>query len=72
MTFQEENFLKIVIPVSDSEELHQYQKAIINLLSKVKICECNAEERDDVRSLYMLLTHLEENNGNFEKRKISS
>lgn len=53
--------LKIIIPISDSEELFRYQRGLINLLSKVEIGDCNPEVRDDVKSVYRLLSHLVDN-----------
>ena len=53
-----DNCLKIIINLSDSEELHRYQKSMINLLSKIDISDCNPEVREDVKSLYRLLSHL--------------
>lgn len=50
--------LKIVINLADSDELHRYQRSMINLLSKIDITDCNPEVREDVKSLYRLLSHL--------------
>lgn len=54
----QQNSKCIAIPFSDPEELRQYQRGIINLLSKVEIDDCNAGVRDDIKSLYKLLSFL--------------
>lgn len=51
--------LQITIPISDVGELNQYRESIIKLLSLVEISDCNAETRQEVKSLYKLLSHFE-------------
>jgi len=59
MTESAENTrLMVVIPISGSKELRQYQQAVINLLSRIEVNDCNSELREDIKSLYKLLAHL--------------
>lgn len=53
-----DNSLVITIPVSGLEELGQYQRAIINQLSKIEIGDCNPQVKEDVKALFKLLSHL--------------
>jgi hypothetical protein len=50
--------LKISIPISGLDELQQYRKSIIKLLSKIEINDCNEDIKEDVKVMYKLLSHL--------------
>lgn len=55
-----DNQLKITITVNDSKELQNFQRGIINLLSKVEIDDCNPKAKEEIKSLYKLLMLLNE------------
>lgn len=53
-----DNSFKIIIPVAGVDELRQYQKALINVLAKIEIAECTPAVKEDVKSLFKLLSYL--------------
>lgn len=53
-----ENQLKIIIPKAGIEELYRYQKGLLNTLGKIEIENCNADFKEDLKSVYELLSHL--------------
>lgn len=56
---QKENQLKITIPLSGFQELYDYKNAILRLLKKIEIDDCNPELVNNLKSVYKLLMHLE-------------
>ena len=53
-----ENQLKIILPDSGMEELYRYQKGLLNMLSKIEIENCSPDFKEDLKSVYKLLSHL--------------
>lgn len=41
------------------DELLEYQHALLNLLSKVAVGYCENEQKEDVKSVYKLLNHIQ-------------
>ena len=56
---EKENQLKIIIPLSGIQELYDYKNAILRLLKRIEIDDCNPELINNLKSVYRLLLHLE-------------
>ncbi|MCG8318774.1 MAG: hypothetical protein MI921_04685 [Cytophagales bacterium] len=56
---EKENQLKIIIPLSGIQELYDYKNAILRLLKKIEIDDCNPELMNNLKAVYKLLLHLE-------------
>lgn len=49
---------RIVIPISDMEELANYQNGLMGVLSKVEVDNCNPQLQENLNYVYELLSHL--------------
>lgn len=49
---------RIVIPISDMEELSKYQNGLMGVLSKVEVGNCNPQLKENLKCVYELLSHL--------------
>lgn len=59
MVYQEENSsLKIVIPMRNMNELAKYQKGLLGVLHKVEVDHRDLELAENLKYVYLLLTHL--------------
>ena len=56
---QNENQLKIKIPISGIQELRDYKNAILRVLNKIEIDDCSPQMVYNLKSVYKLLEHLE-------------
>ncbi|MDN5215114.1 hypothetical protein QQ020_23740 [Fulvivirgaceae bacterium BMA12] len=56
---ENENQLKIIIPLSGIQELYDYKNAILRLLKKIEIDDCSPELINNLKSVYKLLIHME-------------
>lgn len=54
-----ENGLVIVIPSADLQDLRRFRKGLLSLLSKVKIENCDAELKENLKAVFELLSHLQ-------------
>lgn len=50
--------LKIIIPISSMDELTRYQKGIMGLLNKIEVGNCDPVLKENLKSVYELLSHL--------------
>lgn len=53
------NCLRITIPNSGMEELDNYHKSILSLLSNFEITACDQELKGNIKAVYELLSHLQ-------------
>lgn len=53
------NSLKITIPNSGLLQLATYRRSILCLLSKLEIDNCDSEQKENIKAIYGLLSHLE-------------
>jgi len=49
---------KVWIPISSMDDIERYQKSLISVLDKVEIDDCNPEFREDLATVYRLLSIL--------------
>jgi|GEM_PF-6708138 hypothetical protein len=54
----DQNHIRICIPVSDVKDINRYHKSLINVLDRVEIDDCNPEFRENLITVYELLSHL--------------
>jgi hypothetical protein len=54
----DQNHIQICIPVSDVKDINRYHKSLINVLDRVEIDDCNPEFRENLITVYELLSHL--------------
>jgi hypothetical protein len=54
----DQNEFRICIPVSNIDDVHRYHQSIINILDRIEIDECSTEFREDLNSVYELLSKL--------------
>jgi hypothetical protein len=52
------NTCKIVIPVSDVQEILRYQRGVLGLLRKIELDTCGPTLKDDVKAVFELLGHM--------------
>jgi hypothetical protein len=50
--------MKIVIPISDMDELSKYQRGIMGILRKIEVGNCDPTMKEHLESVYELLSHL--------------
>lgn len=50
--------MKIVIPISDVQELSKYQRGIMGVLRKIEVGDCDPKMKEHLESVYELLSHL--------------
>lgn len=50
--------LKIIIPVSSMDEVEKYHKGLLGVLRKIEIDNCDPTLRENLKSVYELLSHL--------------
>lgn len=60
------------IPVSSMEDIERYQKSLIRVLDKVEIDDCNPEFREDLATVYRLLSLLTSAGDSISQEKIES
>lgn len=49
---------KIIIPISDSQELLRYQRALLSLL-RIPVNKITSQQKKDINTIFELLKHLE-------------
>jgi hypothetical protein len=49
---------KIIIPISDPQEIYRYQRGVLGLLAKVEIGSCGSALNQDLKAVYALLQHM--------------
>lgn len=54
----DQNHIRICIPVSNVKDINRYHKSLINVLDRIEIDDCNPEFREDLITVYELLSHL--------------
>ena len=50
--------IQLTIPIAGEQELEAYKKAILGVLSKIAILNCDEVLLENVKSVYKLLGHL--------------
>lgn len=60
------------IPVSSIEDIARYQKSLISVLDKVEIDDCNPEFREDLATVYKLLSLLTSTGDAISQEKVES
>jgi hypothetical protein len=55
---EKSNQLQIKIPISSLEKLDEYQQGIRGLLSRIEIGGCDPELKENLKSVYELLSNL--------------
>ena len=50
--------LRICIPVSNLGAIDRYHQSIVNLLDRIEIDDCNPAQRENLKTIYELLSHL--------------
>lgn len=53
--------LRICIPVSNFGVIDKYHQSIVSLLDKIEIDDCNPDQRENLNTVYELLSHLQLN-----------
>lgn len=52
------NQFRIIIPLADIRELNDYHRGLLGILQNIDINKCDAELKENLKSVYQLLTHL--------------
>lgn len=50
--------MRISIPVANREEVNNYERSILHLLSKIEIESCDSTMKESVKNVYKLLAHI--------------
>lgn len=49
---------RIIIPIADMDELSKYQRGLLGVLRKVEVGNCDPRLKENLKSVYELLSHL--------------
>lgn len=60
---------RIVIPISDMEELANYQKGLMGVLRKVEVGNCDPVLKENLKYVYELLSHLVPDKNSFIQQR---
>lgn len=60
---------RIVIPISDMEELANYQKGLMGVLRKVEVGNCDPALKENLKCVYELLSHLVPDKNSFIQQR---
>lgn len=52
------NQFRIIIPLANIRELNDYHRGLLGILQNIDINKCDGELKENVKSVYQLLTHL--------------
>lgn len=68
----DQEITNVRIPVSSIEDIARYQKSLINVLDKVEIDDCNPAFREDLATVYRLLSLLTSAGDSIAQERIES
>lgn len=55
---RENSGFRIVISIASMDELAKYQRGLLGVLGKVEVGNCDPRLKEDLKSVYELLSHL--------------
>jgi len=66
---RENSGFRIVIPIENMDELAKYQRGLLGVLRKVEVGNCDPRLKENLKSVYELLTHLVPDKNSFIRER---